>query len=218
MKPSEFAPAPIPDGKRTVDGNVMMRDSKGGLTPVEMVKPQHVLEDELTRKIMGFWTAASAQIGRLKAHTVEDIDDFVALLAQEYQITPGGKRGNMTFQSYDGLYKVEVRINDYVDFGPELQIAKELVDECLNEWSVDARPEIRAIVTNAFNTEQAGRVNRSELIKLTRLPIDDERWQRGMQAIRDAQRVVGSKQYIRCYQRDRFDAPWKAVSIDMAKA
>lgn len=215
---SEFTPAQIPDGKRTIDGNEMMRDSKGGFVPVEMIKPQDLLQDELTRKIMGFWVAASEQIGRLKAHTVEDIEDFVALLAQEYQTTPGGKKGNMTFQSYDGLYKVEVRINDYVDFGPELQIAKELVDECLNEWASDANPEIRAIVTNAFHTEQAGRVNRNELIKLTRLDIRDERWQRGMQAIRDAQRVVGSKQYIRCYQRDQFDGPWQAVSIDMAKA
>ena len=61
-------------------------------------------------------------------------------------------------------------------------------------------------------------MNRNELIKLTKLSIEDARWQRGMQAIRDAQRVVGSKQYIRCYKRARFDAPWQAVSIDMAKA
>ena len=61
-------------------------------------------------------------------------------------------------------------------------------------------------------------LNRAELIKLTRLAIDDPRWQQGMQAIRDAQRVVGSKQYIRAYQRDSFDAQWQAVSIDMAKA
>lgn len=215
---SNFLPAPIPDGRRTVAGKVEMRDSRGGYLPIDMVKPQHILEDELTRKIMGFWLAASEQVARLKAHTVVDIEDFIALLAQEYEIVPGGKKGNMTFQTYDALYKVEVRINDYIDFGPELQVAKQLVDECINGWAADASPEIRAIVMNAFHTEQAGQVNRSELIKLTRLSIEDERWQRGMQAIRDAQRVIGTKQYIRCYQRDRFDGPWKAVSIDMAKA
>ena len=32
-----------------------------------------------------------------------------------------------------------------VVFGPELQIAKGLVDECLNEWAEGARDEIRAI-------------------------------------------------------------------------
>lgn len=215
---TEFTPAPIPDGKREIDGKIYIGDGKGGLSPVEMVKPQHLLEDEMVRKVMGFLVGASEQIGRLKAHTIEDIDSFVAMLQQEYEVQPGGKKGNMTFHSHDGLYKIEVRINDFVDFGPELQVAKDLVDECLNEWSSNARPEIRAIVTNAFHTEQAGKVNRSELIKLTRLPIDDPRWQRGMMAIRDAQRVIGTKQYVRGYRRETFDGAWQAVSIDMAKA
>ena len=53
---------------------------------------------------------------------------------------------------------------------------------------------------------------------LLRLEIEDERWKRAMSAIRDAMRVVGSKTYVRCYRRDRFDAPWQSVTIDLAKA
>ena len=53
---------------------------------------------------------------------------------------------------------------------------------------------------------------------LLRLEIEDERWGRAMQAIRDAMRVVGSKTYVRCYRRDRLDAEWRAVTIDLAKA
>lgn len=215
---STFVPAAIPDGRREIDGNIYIGDGKGGWQPVETVKPQTLLEDELVRMIMGFWIAASEQMARLKVHTIEDIDDFRDLLAQEYDSSLGGKKGNLTLRTHDGRYKVEVRINDFVDFGPELQVAKTLVDECLNEWSASAGAELRAIVTNAFNTEQAGKVNRNELIKLTKLSIDDERWQRAMQAIHDAQRVIGSKQYVRAYQRERFDAAWEAVTTDMAKA
>ncbi|MBW4708652.1 DUF3164 family protein [Roseobacter sp. YSTF-M11] len=195
-----------------------MNDAKGGLVPLDMVKAQHQLEDETVRKIIGYWIALSEQVSRQKAHVIDDIDGFEEILAQEYGLTVGGRKGNKSLMSYDGLYKVEVRINDFIDFGPELQIAKELVDACLNEWSEDARPEIRAVITNAFHTDKAGMVNRAEIIKLTRLPIEDARWKRAMDAIRDAQRVVGSKTYIRCYRRDRFDATWKSVTIDMAKA
>ncbi|SPH21008.1 hypothetical protein ASD8599_01749 [Ascidiaceihabitans donghaensis] len=215
---SLFKPATIPDGKRIVDDNVYMNNGEGGLDPVETIKPQDLLQDEVVRKILGFWIAASDQISRLKEHVVSDLDDFEALLAQEYDTSIGGKRGNKTFFSIDRLFRVEVRISDHIDFGPELQIAKALVDECVNDWASDARPEIRAIVNSAFQTEVEGKVNRSELIKLTKLDIEDERWQRGMKAIRDAQRVVGSKTYIRCYRRDAFDGPWSAVPIDMAKA
>jgi len=208
----------VPDGKTTVGDKVFMGDGKGGLTPVDLIKPQHLLEDETVRKIIGYAAALSAQVTRFKEHSFEDIGSFEALLAQEYGTTVGGQKGNKTLQSVDGLFKVQVQVADHVDFGPELQIAKGLVDECLNEWAADARAEIRAIVTRAFNTDKAGQINRSEIFMLLRLDIEDERWKRAMQAIRDAMRIVGSKTYIRCYRRDRFDAPWQAISIDLARA
>ncbi len=141
-----------------------------------------------------------------------------ALLAQEYGASKGGAKGNKTFMTFDGLMKVQVQVQDAVDFGPQLQIAKGLVDERLNEWSADSRPEIRAIVTRAFNTDRAGQINRAEIFMLLRLEIEDERWKRAMDAIRDAMRVVGSKTYVRCYERSSIAANWQAVTIDLARA
>ena len=215
---SDFIPTPIPDGKFELQGHIYMEDGKGGLQPVETIKPQHLLEDEMVRKVMGFTIAASEQVARLKAHTFEDIGEFVALLDQEYGITKGGKRGNMTFMTVDQLYMIKVQVQDRIDFGPELAIAKTLVDECLNEWAGGAGPELRAIVTDAFNTDKAGQINRNQIFVLLRRDIQDERWQRAMSAIRDAMRVVGSKTYVRSYQRKAPDAPWEAVTVDLAKA
>lgn len=210
--------ATIPDGRVQVGEVEYLPDARGKLVPVEMIKPQHLLEDETVRKVMGYATALSDQVGRFKAHTFEDLGDLEALLAQEYGASKGGAKGNKTFMTHDGLMKVLVQVSDHIDFGAELQVAKELVDECLNEWSAEARPEIRAIVTRAFNTDKAGQINRSEIFMLLRLEINDERWQRAMKAIRDAMRVVGSKTYIRCYRRESFDGEWQAVTIDLAKA
>lgn len=214
---SEFDPAPIPDRIVDVLGTPHMRDAKGALVPLTMVKPQDQLQDEVVRKIMGYAIALSEQVARFKAHTFDDIGSFEALLAQEYDATIGGQKGNKTLMSFDGLFKVQVQVSDNVVFGPELQIAKALVDECLNEWAEGARDEIRAIVTRAFNTDKEGQINRAEIFMLLRLEIEDPRWQRAMKAIRDAMRVVGSKTYVRCYRRETFDGPWQAVSIDLAK-
>lgn len=217
---SVFEPAPIPDGRETVNGKEYLIDPKGGLQPVETVKPQHLLEDEMVRRVIGFAVALSDQVARFKGHTFEDIGGFEALLQQEYGIPNGGKRGvrgNRTFMSHDGLFKVEVRISDHIEFGPELQVAKELVDECLNEWSEDANAFLRSIVTDAFSTDKAGQINRAQIFGLLRQDIDDPRWKRAMDAIRDAMRVVGSKTYVRCYKRDEPDAGWQAITIDLAK-
>ena len=207
-----------PTGETMVNGKAYMPDAKGNLVPVEMIKAEHKLEDETVRKILGYAADLSAQVARFKEHTFDDLSAYEALLAQEYGSAKGGAKGNKTFMTFDGLKKVQVQVADTIDFGAQLQIAKGLVDECLTEWAADSRPEIRAIVTRAFNTDKEGQINRAEIFMLLRLDIEDERWQRAMTAIRDAMRVVGSKIYVRCYERDGIDDAWRAVTIDLAKA
>ena len=207
-----------PTGEVMVNGKAYMPDAKGNLVPVETIRPADRLEDETVRKVIAYATELSAQIARFKAHTFDDLGAFEALLAQEYGSAKGGAKGNKTFMSFDGLMKVTIQVQDYIDFGPQLQTAKELIDECLNEWAADSRPEIRAIVTRAFNTDKAGKINRAEIFLLLRLEIDDERWQRAMTAIRDAMRIVGSKTYMRCYERAAINDGWQAITIDLAKA
>lgn len=215
---SEFRPAELADSRVTIGGQTYLPDAAGRLTPVEMIKPQHLLEHELVRKVMGYAVAISAQVSRFKGHTFEDLGSFDALLEQQYGLTSRGRKGNRTYSTYDGLMAIELRVADQIDFGPELQVAKGLLDECLNEWAAEARPEIRAIVTRAFNTDKEGQINRSEIFMLLRLEIEDERWQRAMAALREAIRVIGSKQYLRFRMRPAVDAPWSTVTIDLAAA
>ena len=207
-----------PPGIVTVAGKDYMADAKGSLVPAENVKPADKLEDETVRKIMAFARELSARIARFRGHTFTDLGEFDALLAQEYGAARGGKRGNRTYQSFDGCMKIQVQVADFIDFGPQLQTAKTLIDECLNEWAADSRPEIRAVVTRAFNTDKEGKINRSEIFMLLRLDIEDARWLEAMRAIRDAMRITGSKQYIRFYERARPTDAWRAVTIDLAKA
>lgn len=206
------------EGITYVNGQPCMADAQGRWTPLEMIKPADKLEDEVVRKIMRFARDLSAQLARFRGHTMVDLGEFDALLDQEYGVKKGGKKGNRTYQSFDGLEKVVVSVADFVDFGPQLQVAKTLIDECLNEWSADSRPEIRAIVTRAFNTDKEGQINRSEILMLLRMQIEDERWLKAMAAIRDAMRVTGSKEYVRFYERRRITDGWSAVTIDLAKA
>lgn len=207
-----------PDGITIINGKEYMTDAKGGYIPLAMVKPQDKLQDETVRKIIAFALDLNAQIARFRGHSMTDLGDLDALLAQEYGAKIGGAKGNRTYQTVDGLMKVQVQVAELIDFGPELQIAKSLIDECLNEWSADSRPEIQAIVTRAFNTDKEGKINRAEIFMLLRHQIEDVRWQRAMDAIRDAMRVTGSKEYLRFYRRSTGTDRWQAVTIDLAKA
>lgn len=213
-----YPPAKIPTGRVMIDGAEHILGADGAKLPIGVVKPQHVMEDELVRSEMSHAVALSEQLSRFLGHFWDNLGAFEALLAERYGATVGGKKGNKTLMSYDGLFKVTVQVADNIQFGPELQIAKSLVDECLTDWTASAGDELKAVVTRAFNTDKEGQINRAALYSLLKLEIGDERWKRGMQAIRDAMRVVGSKSYVRFYRRDTADGPWEAVTIDLAKA
>ncbi|KPD10885.1 DUF3164 family protein [Phaeobacter sp. 11ANDIMAR09] len=215
---TEFKPAKIPDGVVMVNGKKHHTDTRGALVPANMVKSRDLLQDETARKIIGHAIALSEQVSRFKAHVAEDISLFEEILAMDYGATIGGPKGNKTILSYDGLFKVSVRTADKYEFGPELQTAKALVDECVNDWSDGARDELKVFVTEAFNVNQEGKVSRSALLRLKKWDIEDERWTRALQAIKDAEREVGSATYFHCHRRASTDAPWEAITIDLAKA
>ena len=208
------------EGITIVNGKTFWIDQGGSLIREELVKPQHRLEDQTVRKIIGYARELSAQVSRFKLHTMADLATLDALMAEQYGFVKKGNKGkgNRTYMTFDGLMKVQVQVAEFMDFGPELQIAKGLVDECLNEWSAESGPEIQTIVTRAFKTDQEGQVNRAAVLMLLRLDIGDERWKRAMDAIRDAQRPRASKEYVRFGMRDHHEAAWMTITIDLAQA
>ncbi len=209
---------PDKPGQVVLGENRYMRDARGALIPLENVRAQDQLEDEVVRKVMNFARDLSDQIARFKGHTFEDLNSFQTLLEQDYGAKAGGAKGNVTYQSFDGTLKVQVQIADQLSFGPQLQQAKRLIDECLIEWGAESRAEIRALVNRVFAVEKEGQINRSDLFGLLRLDIEDARWRNAMDAIRDSIRVTGTKAYLRFYERPNSAARWTAVTIDIAAA
>lgn len=209
---------PVDPSVIVVGGKKFMADAGGRLVPLDLVKPEHKLEDETVRKIIGHARDLNAQIARFRGHTFDDVNSFVDLLAQQYGGKRGGTKGNVTISSYDGTEKVVIQVQDQLSFGPELQIAKTLVDECITAWSEGSNDNIRALVEHAFQVDKEGKINREALFQLRRLQIDDPQWHAAMTALGDAIRVIGSREYVRFYERSDARAAWRPISINLASS
>jgi hypothetical protein len=197
-----------------------MADGKGRLVPIGTIKPQHMLEHQMVCKVVGFACDLANQIRRFRAHVFADAAAFDQLLLEEYGQQKRGLRGkgNVTYATIDGLMKFQVQIADHIDFGPELQAAREIFRNCIAAWSEGAREELRALVDDAFQADKAGQVSRDAVFRLLRMDFDDASWKEGQRAIKDSIRVIGSKSYCRFYIRETPDAPWQSVPIDLASA
>ncbi|WP_341210687.1 DUF3164 family protein [Sphingomonas paucimobilis] len=201
-----------------VAGSPYLRDAKGSLVPLASVKAQDLLMDETVREMLAEARELSELIAAFKAQAFEQVRAFQELLAQQYGATVGGNKGNITLLSFDGCMKVQVQVSDLLEFGPELQAAKALVDECLTEWSEGSAHEMRALVNRVFQVDQQGKINHNAMFMLLRVESTNERWQRAMEAVRDSMRVISTRTYMRFYDRPQADAAWRAVSLDMASA
>lgn len=194
------------------------RNHKGHLIPASHVKGADLLQDQLVRRIMDRAQSLSGLLRAFKVDVFSDVGAFLAILTDQYGAQRGGKKGNMTFTTFDGTMKIQVAVADYLVFGPELQIAKALIDECIGDWAADANANIRLLVDHAFRTDKEGQVSRESIFALRHIAIDDPRWARAMEAIADSIRIAGSKTYVRFYVRENPESPWRSITLDLANA
>ena len=181
----------------------MIRNYYGGFTPLSMVKPEHLLAGDVVRGLVEKAQALSLALAAFREASFSEVDAFLHLLAEKYEAPRGGLKGNTTLETFDALMRVQVATGDFLTFGPELQSAKALVDECLVRWTEDSGAEIKSIVADAFDVGKEGKIKVDRVLALRRLAIDDPTWVRAMLAISDAVRVTHSKRYIRFYTRKK---------------
>ena len=72
------------------------------------------------------------------------------------------------------------------------------------------------LVQSAFDTDKEGKINTGRVLGLRRLDIRDEKWQMAMKAISESLQVVGSKEYIRFYERIGSSDQYQPISLDIA--
>ena len=109
-----------------------MLDSKGRAVPIANVKDADRLITQTVEKIHAFAVEERDRIARFKGHTFDDVYTTVALLSETYGVKRGGDKGNITLTTYDGLKRVSIKVADQLAFGPQLQIAKTLVEELID--------------------------------------------------------------------------------------
>jgi len=192
-----------------------MKDSQGRMVPLEQVKPIDAARDQIVKEILEKSLELSGTLSSFKRKAIQDVRAFIDLSMEQYGVKLGGQKGNVSLMSYDGSYKVLLAINDRISFDERLQAAKALIDECIKEWTMGARSELRVLIDNAFAVDKQGKINTGRVLGLRRLEISDAKWQRAMQAISDSLIVTESKEYIRIYRRND-EGEYDLISLDVA--
>ncbi|VVD97430.1 sulfate transporter [Pandoraea communis] len=192
------------------------RDGEGRLIPENMVKPIDKARDALVRELVERAKSASTVLADFKAKAFGDIGAFVEMSGEQYGVKLGGVKGNVTLLSFDGRFKIVRQIQEHLVFDERLHASKQLIDGCIQTWTEGSRDEIKALINDAFQVNKEGKINTGRVLGLKRLNINDEKWQRAMQAIADSVQVAGSKPYVRIYERVGDTDQYQPIGLDVA--
>lgn len=191
-------------------------DANGKLTPVSKIKE---IDKDRTKTVQELCQQAEAQSAALlgfKTTAMHAVTEFIDRSLAAYDVQHGGKKGNVTLLTFDGSYKIVRQMQETIAFDERLQAAKALIDDCIQGWSKGSNANIKVLVNDAFQVDQAGKISTGRVLGLRRLEITDEKWLQAMQAIGDSMQVASTKPYIRFYKRDDTTGEYLPITLDVA--
>ncbi|ENM3953840.1 DUF3164 family protein [Vibrio cholerae] len=197
-----------------------VKAANGNLVPESRVKEVDKLRDEMVKQIIDKAKAVQQALAEFKLLAMGQIEDFVDLSAEEYNVKYGGTKGNVTLVTFDGQYKLMRAIGDHRVFDERIQAAKAKIDECIATWSNSLSGEhvshMRALVEHAFRVNKQGKIDINQVLSLRGLNIDDPNWISAMEAIADSIQVTGTSSYLRIYERQT-NGQYKQIGLDISK-
>ncbi|QGA57671.1 DUF3164 family protein [Brucella sp. 2280] len=201
-----------------ISGTVYVRKGKGELIALSAIKPEHVMEDELVRRLASKAADIHRQLAAFRTEVLEEVTAFRELVAEKYGVKRGGAKNNITLSTVDTGLRLTIQVSDTLTFGPELEVAKEIIDGCIRRWSEGSSDNIRALIDQAFQVDKQGKLNTDRILALRRLKIVDEtgEWEKAMGVIADAVRVMSSKEYARFYVIDNETGASSPIKLDIA--
>lgn len=191
-------------------------DSKRRLVPETTIAPIDLARDDLVLEIVAEAKRASSVISQFKAKAFGDIAAFIDMSMEQYGAQIGGELGNVTLTSINGRHKVQITMAANITFDERLQAAKALIDEFIMERSDGLDDCIKVLLFDAFQVDSEGKISIGKVLGLRRHKFDDPKWQMAMQAISDSIQVIGSKSYVRIYERLEPAGKWQPVVLDVA--
>lgn len=189
--------------------------ARGTKIPKQFRKVIDEIKSDLVEQIFKDAEKVQQDLQEFKSKSYQSIDDYMSLLASEYNVAYEGK-GNITLSNYDSTLMVKKEIHDSIKFDEKLQIAKSLIDKCINKWSGGADDKIKVLVNHAFSVDKQGKISTDRVLGLRALSIADEDWKSAMEVISESIKITHSKAYIRLYKRVDEYSDWEQVSLNMA--
>ena len=158
-------------------------DHRGNEVPRDYVPKFDRYNEIQVSKIFNAAIKLNEQIARFKAMSYEIADALYAEMLRNANIAPSDRKGNYTLTSFDKSIRIEVNVNELIEFDENINLAQMKLQEFIENKTKGVDIDIVALINQAFTTRK-GRLDKARIFGLFSLNITHPLWQESMELIR----------------------------------
>lgn len=196
-------------------------DETGLEIPANRITRSEKLRETATERLLKKAQRINESLTAFKTEVADAADEIMELVYAENGLPRSEHKGNFTFFNFDRSIKIEVSIQDRIDFDDALiAVAKQHFDEFLQNAGTGLDEMIRNLVMDAFSTRR-GKLDTKKVLSMvshrTRVPeAKYPKFHQAIDAIERAIRRPDSKRYFRIWKRDPLFGTYDAVELNFS--
>ena len=183
--------------KKMIAGTDSLRDHNGYVVPVAYIPEHDLSRHVMVEELVALAKEIEIKISELKSIVASKTDKFINKMIADSELDPSKFKGNITLFNFDKTQLIEVNTGEFVSFNEKISIARGLINQCLEEWTKGSRKELCMIVNRAFQTDRKGFLDSKRIMELLSYDIEDDRWIKAMETIKDSITVTSRKKYYK---------------------
>lgn len=198
----------------TTEKPTFLLNNRGFQVPLTEIKAQDLLKHDLVMELTAQAKEQSKAHEDFKRKVFSEVNDLIALVASDYNVSIGGAKGNISLTSFDQKKRITVGIADQISFGAEIDIAKQLITEVIEEELADTSSFIAQLMRDAFEADKQGQYNKNRILALRKYRDSNksDKWTNAMKALDEAIICSDSKTYI-TFQERNIQGAWVQIPL-----
>lgn len=176
-------------------------DHRGNEVPRDYVPKFDRYNEIQVSKIFNAAIKLNEQIARFKAMSYEIADALYAEMLRNANIAPSDRKGNYTLTSFDKSIRIEVNVNELIEFDENINLAQMKLQEFIENKTKGVDIDIVALINQAFTTRK-GRLDKARIFGLFSLNITHPLWQESMELIQKSINRNSTVRYMEISEKD----------------
>jgi len=179
-------------------------DESGIKIPVSRTTKEERNRERSAAKLLKEALAVNDRLKALKELVIEVCQKVYEESLSETNTTGKNRKGNFTWYNFDRSIKVEVAIQDRIEFDDlKIQACKERLDEFISQGTLSVGEFMRQLIMSAFETS-GGRLDAKKVMSLKKYKTrtKDPLYHQAMDLLDESIRRPESRTYFRVWAKD----------------